>query len=223
VVAAADIRRTFGSLVDPALTPPAFRRKLEQTPVSISFVIVSLVLNRDPASFGVLPMDAFITDTADVATMLGADDPEHAFFSVQFPEFRVQGADETLYGLQVLAPASYGFARWETGANGEPTDKYLRLKEEFAARLMERTERFMPGIGAHVVHMDIATPITMSRYTLNDLGSPVGWSYTSTARWKQRVDFIAGLYLAGHWVGPSGIYNVAISGRNAAELVMRDS
>jgi len=80
----------------------------------------------------------------------------------------------------------------------------------------------MPGLSQHIVPMDIATPITMYRYTLNDLGSPVGWSYTSMEQWKQKVPFIRGLYLAGHWVGPSGIYNVANSGKNVAELILRN-
>ena len=63
----------------------------------------------------------------------------------------------------------------------------------------------------------------MYRYTLNDLGSSLGWSYTSTQKWRQKVPFVKGLFLAGHWVGPSGIYNVAISGKNAAELILRDA
>ena len=65
--------------------------------------------------------------------------------------------------------------------------------------------------------------LTLQRYTLNDGGAAVGWSYTSTQRWKQKAPFVEGLYFAGHWVGPSGIYNVAVSGRNAAELARREA
>jgi phytoene dehydrogenase-like protein len=70
--------------------------------------------------------------------------------------------------------------------------------EEFAGRLVARAESYMPGLREHIVSLDIATPLTMYRYTLNDLGAPVGWSYTSTQRWQQRVSFIRSLYLAGH-------------------------
>jgi phytoene dehydrogenase-like protein len=222
VVSAGDIRRTFEKLVDTTLVPESFRRKLADAPVSVSFVIVSLVLDREPASFGVRPMDAFLTDTTDLAAMLAVDDPDHGFYSVQFPEFREPGARTDRYGLQILAQASFGGARWGLDAEGERGDEYAARKREFAERLLARAERFMPGLRHHVVEMDVATPITMHRYTLNDLGSPIGWSYTSKARWKQRVPFLEGLYLAGHWVGPSGIYNVTVSGRNAAELVARD-
>jgi predicted NAD/FAD-dependent oxidoreductase len=59
-------------------------------------------------------------------------------------------------------------------------------------------------------------------YTLNDNGAPVGWSYASWRRWKQRIQFVSGLYGAGDWCGLSGIYNVTLSGQNAAALVLRD-
>ncbi|MGL4650533.1 MAG: phytoene desaturase family protein, partial [Caldilineaceae bacterium] len=206
-----------------SLVPEEYRRKLARTPVSISFVILSLVLDRDPATFGLEPMDAFFTDTADLKAMLAADDPEHAFFSVQFPEFRATDADAHRYALQVLAPASFDYGqRWGTERDGVRGAEYERLKADFAARLLKRSESRMPGLRNHIVQTDISTPITMQRYTRNDMGSPVGWSYTSTERWKQRVPFVDGLYLAGHWVGPSGIYNVATSGRNAAELIQKD-
>jgi hypothetical protein len=210
-------------MLDQSLVPDEYKRKLARTPVSISFVILSLVLDRDPSTFGLEPMDAFFTDTADIKAMLAADDPEHTFFSVQFPEFRSAGADHGLYGLQVLAPASFGYRQqWGTADSGTRGAQYDRLKADFAARLLARAETRMPGLRQHIVQTDIATPITMYRYTRNDMGSPVGWSYTSTERWKQRVPFVDGLYLAGHWVGPSGIYNVATSGRNAAELILKD-
>ena len=50
-----------------------------------------------------------------------------------------------------------------------------------------------------------------------------GIIFDITAHWTvahERVPFVDGLYLAGHWVGPSGIFNVAQSGKNAAELIL---
>jgi len=70
--------------------------------------------------------------------------------------------------------------------------------------------------------MDIATPITMYRYTRNYHGAAVGWSYTDLKQWKQENPFIKGLYQAGHWVGPSGIPSVIYSGKNVSELILRN-
>jgi predicted NAD/FAD-dependent oxidoreductase len=77
-------------------------------------------------------------------------------------------------------------------------------------------------VSQYVVAIDIATPMTKCCYTLNDLGVSVGWSYTSAQQWKQSVPFVKGLYLTGNWVALAGIYNVALSGKNAAELILRD-
>jgi phytoene dehydrogenase-like protein len=223
VVSAADIRQTFYKLINPALVPPDIRKKLENTPVSGTFVILSIVTDIDPATYGLNGIDAFYTDTADINEALTPDDPEHSMISIQFPEFHELNSDSRLYGIQLVAPASFEYKEhWATGPGFERTDEYRKLKEDFAGRLIARAEKAMLGLRQHVISIDIATPISMQRYTLNDLGSPVGWSYTSTERWKQKVKFIEGLYLAGHWVGPSGIYNVAVSGRNAAELIARE-
>jgi phytoene dehydrogenase-like protein len=222
VVSAADIRQTFERFLDPALTPADFRRKLASTPVSGTFVILSIALDTAPAAWGFDPLDAFFIETSDINAALTPDDPEHSLISLQFPEFRKEASDRRLFGLQIVAPATFEYQNhWATGPGHKRTAEYGLVKADFAQRLITRAERYMPGLREHVVSLDIATPMTMHRYTLNDLGAAVGWSYTSTQRWQQKVAFIEGLYLAGHWVGPSGIYNVAQSGRNAAELILR--
>ena len=223
VVSAVDIRQTFHRFLDPSLLPSDYRKKLEQTPVSGSYVILSIALDRDPAAWGFDQMDVFYTDTTDINLALTPDNPEHSLISFQFPEFRMKTGGEQHFGLQIVAPATVEYRdHWATGPGYERTEAYRQLKEDFAKRLIDRAENTMPGLRDHIVSLDIATPLTLHRYTLNDLGAPVGWSYTSTQRWQQKVAFIEGLYLAGHWVGPSGIYNVAQSGKNAAELVVRN-
>jgi phytoene dehydrogenase-like protein len=212
VVSAADIRQTFRRLLDPALIPADFRKKLAETPVSDTFAILSIALDRDPATWGFDQIDAFYTDTADINLALTPDDPEHSMISLQFPEFHTTHAPRR-YGLQIVAPATLEYQdHWATGPGLARTEEYRRLKEDFARRLIARAEKYMPGLREHIVSLDIATPLTMHRYTLNDLGAPVGWSYTSTQRWQQRP-VRCGSLPGGHWVGPSGIYNVAQSGK----------
>ncbi|OHD76466.1 MAG: hypothetical protein A2V99_13205 [Spirochaetes bacterium RBG_16_67_19] len=50
----------------------------------------------------------------------------------------------------------------------------------------------------------------------------MGWGYKNPLRWKRRAAFLPGLYQAGLWVGLSGVVNAAVSGRQAAELALRD-
>lgn len=223
-VSAADIRQTFRRLLDPALIPEDFRKKLAETPASDTFAILSVALDQDLATWGFAPIDVFYTDTADITLTLTPNDPEHSLISFQFPEFREETPGPQRFGLQLVAPASFEYRdHWATGPEYARGKEYRDVKRDFADRMLARAEKYMPGLREHIVSLDLATPITLHRYTLNDLGAPVGWSYTSSQRWQQRVPFVAGLYLAGHWVGPSGIYNVAQSGKNAAELILRDA
>ncbi len=140
-----------------------------------------------------------------------------------FPRYRRPEADPRHHGLQIVAPASFDYEeRWRSGPGLERGEAYRELKDSYARRLLANVESRLPGLRQHIVHLDVATPLTMHRYTLNDRGAPVGWGYKNPLRWKQRVAFLPGLYQAGHWVGPSGVVNAAVSGRQAAELALRD-
>ena len=83
---------------------------------------------------------------------------------------------------------------------------------------------FLDTIATSNLELSAISPyiISYARATLNTNGVPVGQSYTSGQRWKQKVPFIKGLYCAGHWFGPSGIYNVTLSCKNAATLILKE-
>jgi len=223
VVAAMDARQLYTGLLEAALLPPSFRRKLEAYPPSDPYVILSLVTDLDPAAYGFEGTDTFVASSADLKETLAPNDPEAGFFELVFPRYRRPEADPRHHGLQIVAPATFDYeGRWRSGPGLERGEAYRELKDFYARRLLANVESRLPGLREHIVHLDVATPLTMHRYTLNDRGAPVGWGYKNPLRWKQRAAFLPGLYQAGHWVGPSGVVNAAVSGRQAAELALRD-
>lgn len=223
VVAAMDARQTFYELLDPAVMPPSFRKKLDAYPVSDPYVMVSLVTDLDPASYGFDGTDTFVASSSDLTKTLAPDDPEHGFYELVFPRYRTPGADPHHHGIQIVSPATFGYEdHWRAGPALERGADYGEFKQAYADRLIKRAESRLPGLGAHIIALDVATPVTMHRYTLNTHGAPVGWGYKNPLRWTQRVPFIRGLYQAGHWVGPSGVVNAATSGKHAAELILWD-
>ncbi|HJX40185.1 MAG TPA: hypothetical protein VJ345_01890, partial [Anaerolineales bacterium] len=216
-------RQLYTGLLEAALLPPSFRRKLEAYPPSDPYVILSLVTDLDPAAFGFEGTDTFVASSADLKEALAPNDPEAGFFELVFPRYRRPEADPRHHGLQIVAPATFDYeGRWRSGPGLERGEAYRELKDFYARRLLANVESRLPGLREHIVHLDVATPLTMHRYTLNDRGAPVGWGYKNPLRWKQRVAFLPGLYQSGHWVGPSGVVNAAVSGRQAAELALRD-
>lgn len=223
VVAAMDARQLFTELLDAVLMPRAFAGKLDAYPPSDPYVILSVVTDLDPARFGFDGTDTFVVSSPDLKQALAPNDPEHGFFSLVFPRFRTPDADPRHHGIQILSPATFEYEQsWRSGPSLQRGEEYRELKRAYAEKLLVHAESRIPGLREHLVHLDVATPLTMRRYTLNDRGAPVGWGYKNPLRWKQRVGFLPGLYQAGHWVGPSGVVNCATSGKHAAELLLHD-
>jgi phytoene desaturase len=222
-VAAMDAHQLYRELLDPGQTPPSFQEKLDTYPVSSPYVMVSLVTDLDPSAWSFDGTDTFVTGSADLEQGLAPNDPEHSFYELVFPRYRAPGADPDHHGIQIVSPATFEHAdTWQAGPALARGDAYREFKRDYAARMIKRTEERLPGLGEHIIALDVATPVTMHRYTLNYQGAPVGWGYNNPLRWTQRAPFVPGLYQAGHWVGPSGVVNTATSGRHAAELVLRD-
>ncbi|MCL5735250.1 MAG: NAD(P)/FAD-dependent oxidoreductase [Actinobacteria bacterium] len=223
VVSAADALQTFHQLLEPGLAPASFETVLTAQPLSDPYGLVSIVTDLDLEALGLGDCDVFVCPSDDVPAVLDLREPDECGFSLIFPKYRETGADPGLSGVQIVAPAAFDWKDiWATEQDLCRGAAYRALKHDWATTLIKRAEATVPGLSSHLVHVDVATPITVFRYTLNTRGAPVGWHYRSRRRWKQRVDFVRGLYQAGHWVGPSGALPAIRSGKWAAELVIAD-
>jgi phytoene dehydrogenase-like protein len=223
MISAIDAKTTFNKLIDPEMIPLKFKKKLDSTPVSDTFFIVSIITDIDPSEYGFDGSDVFINSSLDIKEAITPNNPEKSSFHLNFPKYRSERLDSNIHGIQIVFPATFDFENyWRTGPELQRGDEYNEFKKVFASDLIKKLETNMPGISQHIIYLDIATPITMHRYTHNYHGAAVGWSYTDLKQWKQKIPFIQGLYQAGHWVGPSGVPSVAYSGRNAAKLILKN-
>jgi phytoene dehydrogenase-like protein len=108
------------------------------------------------------------------------------------------------------------------------SDFWLKNKHFLAENLIKKAENFIPALLNFVIIKDIATPLTLYRYTLNK-GGAAGWASTALQVDKNIMPsetFINGLYLVGHWVtqgtGQGGISSVAYCGKNVARLIIKN-
>lgn len=220
VVAAIDAKQTFYGLLDPQLVPDSYRRLLEAKSISEPYGLISLVTTLEPAALGFDGTDVFVCPSTDVE-VLRSKEPDDCAFMLTFPQYVEPGADPVLRGVQILVPAAWSWREhWETWPTPERGADYRDLKNEWSAKIIARVQEYLPRLTSHLVTVDVATPITFYRYTLNTEGAPTGWHHMDRPCWKQRVTFLRGLYQAGHWVGPSGAVPVVTSGRWAADLVL---
>lgn len=102
--------------------------------------------------------------------------------------------------------------------------KYKALKEKISKQLIESMARALniPDLESHIEVFELATPVTMKRYTRNRGGSFVGWSYTpdqGVLDGLPQESPVPNLFLCGQWVMPGGgVAPVIASGANAATL-----
>jgi phytoene dehydrogenase-like protein len=100
---------------------------------------------------------------------------------------------------------------------------YKELKKRLTSQLLQRMSRALgiADLERHVEVMELATPITLERYTSNRAGAYVGWKYSTNqaqAHFSQKSP-IENLFLCGHWVSPGGgVTNVMRGGNIAAEI-----
>jgi phytoene desaturase len=103
---------------------------------------------------------------------------------------------------------------------------YEKEKSRIAAEVLERLQKYYPGIASQVEVTDVATPHTMWRYTLNRRGAYEGWLMQADTIMEQIERMLPGLsnfFMAGQWVMPGGgVMPCLYSGRHAVQLLCRE-
>lgn len=98
-------------------------------------------------------------------------------------------------------------------------------KQELKNKLLDMTEKIIPGLRKSIEFEESATPKTIERYTYNSCGSMCGWEMSVDQVHEKRLSYqtpIEGLFLAGHWTNPgSGVAPVATSGWIVADQVLQ--
>jgi phytoene dehydrogenase-like protein len=96
-------------------------------------------------------------------------------------------------------------------------------KARVASDVLQRLEGFYPGLASEVEVIDVATPYTTWRYTLNHQGAWEGWLMTPNAirtNIARSLPGLEGFCMAGQWVMPGGgVPPVLYSGRHAVQIL----
>jgi prolycopene isomerase len=113
--------------------------------------------------------------------------------------------------------------RWQTAKGRE---EYERVKKMIADRVIAAVEKMIPGLKKSIEVIEIGTPITMEKYTLNYRGSIIGWAPTPDQSLLNRMKQsgpIENLYLAGAWTFPCGGQSAVLgSGNTAARMILKE-
>ena len=230
IVNTGNTKRLFTEMCDPSLLPKKFLARNKGGDVSISVVTAFLGLDMYDSE---LAEKLKAHHTLYWRTYEYEDDvfdPDlHrknwamlSWVSMHDKSLAPEGKNSVI----VQIPMPYDWMNgWGTGS-ADPmarNDAYRELKDKVLGDIIEDSEDVVPGIRDKVEYKDLATPRTLSRYTLNPRGSIMGWSYNMYntplfGRFAQFSTPIKNLYLAGHYsIWPGGIVFSALTGKLVAD------
>jgi len=123
---------------------------------------------------------------------------------------------KTMFLISLVPYKDFGF--WE------------EKSEIISERMVKKMCEILGVKTTDIATKEIATPLTLHKYTRNYKGSSFGLGATPPQIRRdvlpQRCPFLKGLYLVGHWstggAGQGGVSFSAASGRNLAKLIMKD-
>lgn len=107
----------------------------------------------------------------------------------------------------------------------ERRDEYDAAKNALAWEVIRRIDSRFPGLASQVEMIDVATPATFHRYTLNWKGSFEGWIATPLnwlERMRKTLPGLRNFHMAGQWVEVGGgLPSAAFSGRHVIQILCK--
>jgi len=217
VVSAADGHSTIfqmldGKYINDAISvyyahPPSFQ-KLNKMDLQVSFGVARNISKEPPA------MACLLEKPISIA---GRD--------VDSLEVEIFGYDPSLAPagkgvIKVVMDTSYAY--WKNLAADRK--RYEAEKDKVASTIIDQVEKFLPGLKKQVEIMDVATPLTIERYTGNWQGLQAwpskGELEITSAGFIRDLPGLENFYMAGQWAdGMVGLASAAVSGRKLIQFL----
>jgi phytoene dehydrogenase-like protein len=215
VVSAADGHATIFDWLEGKYVDETIRGYYEKLPLFPSLVLVALGVNRR------------FDDVPVLVSSLHIELPEPlrlANCTLSSLSLRIFNNDPTLApeGRTTLLSMFASECAWWKNI-GQDASRYCQVKTEVADRTIAALDRRFPGLAAQVEMRDVATPLTIERYTGNWKGSFEGWMTTPQTwmlRMRNTLPGLCNFWMCGQWVEPGGgLPPAALSGRNVVQFL----
>lgn len=223
VISNANPLHTLGELIDNAKLSQEYQAKLAPLEKSISASQLYLGLKVPAKTLGmhhhIISVNSSYSQEQDFSYSLSSDYENCSFMLVDHTQIDPSLAPVGKGTLMIMVLDNY--SHWKD-LNQED---YKRQKREVALKLIQRAEKYLPGLSNNIEIMELATPKTMQRFGNSLEGAIYGYAQTvlqsSINRLRQETK-IKGLFLTGAWTQPGhGIHGCFISGVTAADLALK--
>ena len=222
-----DINPNLSVKMLPSEFRKSFEKKIRHFEYSLSCFILYIATDLDLKTMG-LPYFAYLRSSYDLeeeGRMLRRGEiPQNPALMVSIPTILDPSlAPPQQHILSVLINVPYHYQ--EEWGKKDPK-KYRHIKEEFSRKILHQLEsKLIPGLRDHLLFCEAATPLTLERYTGNEMGAMYGLASTPEQIGNLRPPnqtSIPGLFEVGHYTRPShGIIGASLSGSFATKIILQ--
>jgi prolycopene isomerase len=223
IISCMDIRKTFLELIGREKLNVGFLNRLMKYKASLSAFVVYLGLNVDLRQKGIKGYEIFYNTGYDLDSQYSAcvaGELKRAPFMLTIYsniDDSVCSKGKSLISISIES----NYDSWFNLTR----ENYLQKKRELADILIKRSEKIIPQLSSYIETLEIATPLTIERYTANYKGAIFGWSQivkqSGILRQSSKTPF-KNLFLASAWTQPGGGMSPAmISGEHVAREILK--
>ena len=212
VISAADGYSTIYKMLEGKYTNKKITHIYKDVPVYHSYLQVSIGVNMDLSGHPDLDT-IYNIYKLDQPIQIGGEDKKFFYYkNYAFdPSLAPRGKSCLIAAFNSVS------AYWEKIY--EDKELYNREKKQVEEVVLSCLEKIIPGIREKIEVVDVATPMTIIRYTNNWKGSIMGFAAFSNLNIPRTIPKLKNFYMAGQWVGDSGVSGAAKSGRDCLQII----
>jgi len=208
VISNADIKRTFGELVDPKHAPAAFLARVGEAEPALSCFMVHLGVDYVPEGRPIVHLQDGLSIGIEVLSKVDPSAAPRGHSTVAIIKLMTHTEAKTWF-------PSEGGGDWK--ALRASADYEIR-KRELGDAMIAAAETAFPGLSQHIVYRCEASPVTYARYDHASAGAIYG--VAKSGRMRGVKSPIPGLVIAGAATHGPGVEAVWISGARAAAALV---
>jgi phytoene dehydrogenase-like protein len=236
VVYAGDYQRLVENVLGEEYFRPAFVDKLKRSRRTEAMLNVFLGINLPAEELKKLMQAHHVLYWPDLKVMIpGPDSPrdvhqkawmELSSPSQENPKLAPPGKSSLV--LQTFTNIKWQ-NYWQNGSEStERTPEYREFKKAVGMELVKGAEAVIPGLSEKIEYMDVGTPLSAIRFTMNSQGASAGWTYNlpdlpiaGKFGFTSFQSPVGGLYTIGQYsFWPGGVPNSALSGKIVANSIL---
>lgn len=230
IVAACDAESLFHKLLPKNIIPEKNKERLKNAKLYSSGVSISIGLNCPAEKLGLGEENIYLANSKLSRKELGGGDPHKSGMHILASSVRDKSLSPIDKGTVTLFIPAWlednNFWECERDENGQfiRGEKYKEVKERYANILIDRVQdKLIPNFRDYIAYYDVATPITLLRYTGNKNGSMMGQKPGKENMQSKVASYqtpVKNLYQSGHWADLGGGILIAMKSSVNTSLII---